>query len=46
MGMEGWIGLMSFINVAVVMAVAIYLLVLATRFVGAVERFVKKYNPR
>ncbi len=45
MGMEmafGWFGLMGFIYVSLV----IYLLVLATRFVGAVERFVKKYNPR
>ncbi len=36
-----WIGL-SLVYVAVV----IYLLILATRFVRAVERFVEKYNPR
>ncbi len=45
-GMEEWFSLISFIYLAIVITVAICLLVLAFRFVGAIERFVEKYNPR
>ena len=45
-GIEEWFSLMSFIYVALVVAVVVCLLVLGFRFVGAVERFVEKYNPR
>lgn len=41
-----WIPLMGVIYMGLVVAVVIYLLLLAFRFVRAVERFVEKYNPR
>lgn len=37
-----WVGLAGVVYIAVV----IYILVLATRFVRAVERFVAEYKPR
>ena len=44
-GIEEWFSLMSFIYVAVVVAVVVCLLVLGFRFVRAVERFVSKMRP-
>ena len=41
-----WIGLMGTVYMGLSAAVVIYLLLLAFRFVRAVERFVEKYNPR
>lgn len=41
-----WIPMMGVIYVGLVAAVVIYGLLLAFRFVRAVEKFVEKYNPR
>ena len=41
-----WIPMMGVIYMGLVATVVIYLLLLAFRFVRAVERFVEKYNPR
>ncbi|MDE2890854.1 MAG: hypothetical protein OXR72_21840 [Gemmatimonadota bacterium] len=41
-----WIPMMGVIYMGLVAAVVIYLLLLAFRFVRAVERFVEKYSPR